>query len=727
MNAVITEIPALAHDAGVPPAPPEAHLQAGDERLIPLKRLVASPFNVRRTKRTGISALANNIDHVGLLQNIIVHPMKVGAKRAQTFGAAAGESRRLALLELVERGRISLDEEVRCTVVSVEAAVLISTSENEMREPMHPADQCDAYRVLVDAGRTVAEIAEIYGTTPQLVQRRLKLARVSPKLVDLFRADEIRADQMQALALSDSHAEQESAWFDAKPHDREPHAIRRKLVAGEHDFQSNRIALFVGIDAYEAAGGVVRRDLFSDQGTAWYADHALMERVAVEQLTTIAAKVQEEGWDWVEPITVFDYNAKVGLQRVPATAVPPTEAQQQEMDAIDARMEAIEQEQEADDIDEETYERLCDEETALSLRYASIEESLYVYTPLQMAGAGAVVTIDQDGALEVVRGWARRAEPTSVRDDETDGDGTLASAGETPTSPAASGSVAQSAPPTKDPHSGTLTLRLNARRTAVVGMALARQPHVALAVLVHRFLVTDYAPGSMASAIDIQWHDHTGKVERHATELADDLPYRLSCEQRGAWGGLVPNDTGALLTWCIEQSDERLMLILAQYVGASVDGVATDEGAHSINALIPALNLNLADEWKPTRASYFDHVSKARIAEVVTVAVSPAEGMRIVKLKKGDAATEAERIVSGTGWLPDHFARAETRSRPLWRNHTATSSDVDEEEDGDDDASGAHDADEANDGTESADVAEATDDSRDEAAVAEAEGMPPRD
>lgn len=120
-----------------------------------------------------------------------------------------------------------------------------------------------------------------------------------------------------------------------------------------------------------------------------------MERVAVEQLTTIAAKVQEEGWDWVEPITVFDYNAKVGLQRVPATAVPPTEAQQQEMEAIDARMKAIEQEQEADDIDEETYERLCDEETALSLRYAAIEESLYVYTPLQMAGAGAVVTIDQ--------------------------------------------------------------------------------------------------------------------------------------------------------------------------------------------------------------------------------------------------------------------------------------------------------------------------------------------
>ncbi|WP_338139878.1 hypothetical protein [Burkholderia glumae] len=92
MNAVITEIPALAHDAGVPPAPPEAHQQADDVRLIPLKRIVASPFNMRRKQPIGIEALADNIWHTGgLLQNLVVHPMKVGAKRAQTYGVAAGE------------------------------------------------------------------------------------------------------------------------------------------------------------------------------------------------------------------------------------------------------------------------------------------------------------------------------------------------------------------------------------------------------------------------------------------------------------------------------------------------------------------------------------------------------------------------------------------------------------------------------------------------------------
>ncbi|KGC09217.1 parB-like nuclease domain protein [Burkholderia gladioli] len=719
MNAVITEIPALAHDAGVPPAPPEAHQQAGEERLIPLKRLVASPFNVRRRKRTGIAALANNIAAVGLLQNLVVHPMKVGAKRAQTFGVAAGETRRLALLELVERGLTAPDAEVRCLVVSAEAAVLISTSENEMREPMHPADQCEAYRVLVDAGRTIAEIALTYGTSETLVRQRLKLARVSPKLVDLFREDQIRLDQMQALALSDSHAEQERVWFEAKPHDRDAHTIRRKLVAGERDFRSNRVARFVGMDAYEAAGGFVRRDLFSHDGAAWYTDQALMERVAAEQLADIAAKVQADGWDWVEVVPVFDYTAQASFLRVVPTVVEPSAEQRQEMEAIQARLDAIEAEQQADDTDDDAYERLEEEATALAVRHAAIEDSLAVYTPLQMAGAGAIVTIDHDGTLEILRGWTRRGDPASRGEGESTGGDDMEDSSAPQRPHTGSGAPASpDAPDTKGPHSRALTLRLNARRTASAGMALARNPHIALAALVHRFLITDYAPGSGGSAIDIQLHNHTGEIERNAPELADDLPYRLANEQRAAWAGTVPHDTDALLAWCVDQTDERLMLILAQYVGASVDSITGDEDAHSVNALISALNLDLADDWKATRASYFDHVPKARIAEVVTAAVSPTEGMRLLKLKKAEAAAEAERLVSATRWLPEHFALAETRPKTLWRLAGAS---PDRDDDGDQDQGGARS--EVTDEHPHADQ----DTTYDAAAVAEGEGMPSRD
>ncbi|TCW78660.1 nuclease [Burkholderia sp. SRS-46] len=666
MNAVTTEIPALAHDAGVPPAPPEAHRQAADVRDIPLKRLVASPYNVRRVPRTGIKELALNIWHTGgLLQNLVVHAMKVGPKKAQTYGVAAGERRRLALIYLLEHDYIPADYPVRCLVVSVEDAVLLSATENEMREPMHPADACDAYRVLVDAGRAVAEVAEIYGVSVQTVQRRLKLARVSPKLVDLFRDDQIGADQMMALALSDSHDEQERAWFDAQPHDRHAQAIRRKLVAGERDFLSSRVALYVGIDAFETAGGSVRRDLFSDDGSAWYSDQALMERVALEQLGVVAAEVLNEGWDWVEPVLTFDYHARCRFAQIAPTSVPPTDEQQQELDAIDARVAAITEQQNDDDITEEAYERLCDEEAVLSERYAAIEESLAVYTPDQRAGAGAIVTIEQDGTLTIMRGWVKKPEATNPAVDKSSDDSDETDDG----GPGATvhGPSPASAPKEDGPHSAALTRRLNARRTAAVGMALARQPHVALAALVHRFLASEYAAGSAASALDIQWHDKADTVERAAPELADDLAYRLHSAQRLGWSGVIPADSAALFDWCVEQTDERLMLILAQYVAASLDSVTNDERPHAINSLIPALGLNMADEWKPTRASYFDHLPKARIADVVAAAVSHAEGMRIAKLKKADAAAEAERLMAGRGWLPEHLARAEVRTSNLWQ------------------------------------------------------------
>ncbi|ACR32940.1 ParB/RepB/Spo0J family partition protein [Burkholderia glumae] len=744
MNAVITEIPALAHDAGVPPAPPEAHQQAGEERLIPLRRLVASPFNVRRAKRTGLQTLAANIEHVGLLQNLVVHPMKVGAKRAQTYGVAAGESRRLAMLELVERGSLSLDTEVRCLVVSTDAAVLISTSENVTQQPMHPADQCDAFRALVDSGRSIPDVAAIYAISETMVRQRLKLARVSPKLIELFRNNEIRLDVMQALAVSDSHDEQERAWFDAPDYDRGAATIRRKLVAGEHDFQSNRIALFVGIDAYEAAGGTVRRDLFSDQGTAWYSDHALMERVAADMLETVAATVRAEGWAWVKVIPVFDYAARATLQRLPATVAPPTDEQQQEMADICARMDAIQAEQEDEEIDEDTFERLGDEYAALEHRHVQIEESLQVYTPLQMATAGAVVSIDGLGVPNIERGWITRdTTDTAKGADAADGDGEDSDeAGEhdamSPLRGSTTASASAAAPATKGPHSAALTLRLNARRTASISLAIARKPHVALAALVHRFLVSEYAPGSGASAIDIQWCNNTSSVGRHAPELADDLAYRIATEQRGAWAGIIPDDTDALLRWCIEQPDERLLTILAQYVAASLDGLAPDEAPHCINALVPALGLNLADDWKPTRASYFDHVTKARIADVVTAAVSPTEGMRILKLKKDAAAAEAERLVSNTGWLPEHLAAAETRPRELWRKRRAEDDDAADSDATD--ATDAPDADPANADAREPDVGEvqATPDDANEQdethhternplADAEAEGLPALD
>ncbi|ALX44523.1 ParB/RepB/Spo0J family partition protein (plasmid) [Burkholderia humptydooensis] len=695
MSAVTTEIPALAHDAGVPPAPPEAHRTADDTRDIPLKRLVASPYNVRRVPPTGIKELAFNIWHSGgLLQNLVVHAMKVGSRKAQKFGVAAGERRRLALVYLLEHDYIADDYPVRCLVVPVKDAVLLSATENEMREPMHPADACDAYRILVESGRSIEDIAGLYGVHTKTVQRRLKLARVSPKLADLFRAGEIKLDQMQALALSDSHDEQEAAWFEAEPYNRDAHTIRRRFVRDEQSFVSNRVAKFVGVEAFEAAGGAVRRDLFSATEDAWYRDHALMLRIATEQLEAIGAPVLAEGWAWVKALPECHHVTRSQFAPLMARRAEPCDEAAKELVEIEQRLAEIATQLEADDTDDKTYERLVAEEDALTLRSDEIEESLLVYHPDDMARAGAIVTLDSDGEPVVERGLVTREPADTAAHDDDDRDsgngGGDSSVGHAVHVAASDAKLA------KGPHSERLTLRLNARRTAAVAAALAKQPHVALAALVHRLMAGDYGHSTEGSALDVTFREQSYNLTKHAPELDDDLAHAAHLAQRRVWAGVIPNNSDALLRWLIEQTDERLLLILAQYVASSVDGVSANERPHAINALIPALGLNLANVWQPTKASYFNHVSKQRIVEIVSVVVSPAEGVRLAKLTKADAATEAERLMAGRGWLPEHFANPEALSVELWdRRQEAdpTEADGEDAEERDSDADGAADRD----------------------------------
>jgi ParB family chromosome partitioning protein len=59
-------------------------------------------------------------------------------------------------------------------------ATEISLTENVVRAPMHPADQYEAFRDLIDSGSTAEEIAARFGISEIAVRKRLKLARVSP-------------------------------------------------------------------------------------------------------------------------------------------------------------------------------------------------------------------------------------------------------------------------------------------------------------------------------------------------------------------------------------------------------------------------------------------------------------------------------------------------------------------------------------------------------------------
>jgi hypothetical protein len=113
-----------------------------------------------------------------------------------------------------------------------------------------------------------------------VVKQRLKLAAVSPKLLDLYAEDAMTLEQLMAFTVTDDHARQEQEWDSlARSYNKGSHFIRRQLTEGAVSAADKR-AQFVGLDAYQAAGGIVTRDLFEDDDGGWLQDTALIETEA---------------------------------------------------------------------------------------------------------------------------------------------------------------------------------------------------------------------------------------------------------------------------------------------------------------------------------------------------------------------------------------------------------------------------------------------------------------
>jgi ParB family chromosome partitioning protein len=248
-------------------------------QMIQLNNLIPSSANVRKTGAGNeIDTLAASIEVHGLLQNLQVRTASKGK-----FEVVAGGRRLSALRLLVKQKKLAKDVEIPCHVLGDEDAAEISLAENIIRLPMHPADQFEAFRDLIEQGKGVEEVAARFGATPTIVRQRLKLASVSPKLIELYRADEMSLDQLMAFAISDDHAAQEAAWFDVPEWQRDPADIRRTLTAAHIDADDRRVS-FVTLAAYQAAGGGVIRDLFQSDHNGYLTDPALLNRLIAMKL-----------------------------------------------------------------------------------------------------------------------------------------------------------------------------------------------------------------------------------------------------------------------------------------------------------------------------------------------------------------------------------------------------------------------------------------------------------
>jgi ParB family chromosome partitioning protein len=270
-------------------------------RDIPFNKLVLSQSNVRRVKAgVSIEQLAESVAQRTLLQSLNVRAVLDG-ERNETgmFEVPAGGRRYRALELLVKQKRMAKTQPVPCVVREGGIAEDDSLAENDERVGLHPLDQFRAFKTLSDIGLSEEDIAARHFVSPAIVKQRLRLASVSPKLHEVYAEDGMTLEQLMAFSVTADQVRQEQVWENvSRSGYDEPYQIRRMLTE-QTVRASDRRAQFVGVDAYEQAGGSILRDLFEHDDGGWLQDVALLDRLVTEKLTAETGTIAKEGWKWI--------------------------------------------------------------------------------------------------------------------------------------------------------------------------------------------------------------------------------------------------------------------------------------------------------------------------------------------------------------------------------------------------------------------------------------------
>jgi ParB family transcriptional regulator, chromosome partitioning protein len=667
-------------------------------RDIPFDKLVLSQSNVRRIKAgVSVEELAEDIARRGLLQGLTVRPV-LGADGVETgtFEIPAGGRRFQALSLLVKQKRLAKTAPIPCIVRDAASQILAeddSLAENMQRVALHPLDQFRAFQALRVKGQGEEAIAAAFFVTPQIVKQRLKLATVAPALLEVYAEDDMTLEQLMAFTVNPDHARQVQVWEAVKNSwNKEPYAIRRMLTETSVR-ASDRRAVFVGVEAFEAAGGVVLRDLFQGDDGGWLEDPALLDRLVAEKLQAKAEALAAEGWKWIEVATDLPYGYSHGLRRLAGDPAPMTDEETAAHAALLAEYRAMEEEYSSgqDEYPVEIDARLGELEMAMQ----AFEARPLIFDPAEGARAGAFVTLDREGSLAVYRGYVRPEdeprEETAVQDvghADAMGQGADASGSAwQPTAASSGGTIITlggqpiGADLSDDEDDGALkalperlVMELTAHRTLALREAIGRSPDVALTLLLLK-LVTDTFRTSSSSDSCLEASVRHVYMSAQAPDLKDSFVAKLVDERHAAWEADLPlGDDAALWDYLTVLDQGSRLALLAHCLsfginalhekvnpyGAGISASGLTRRMAQADLVARTVDLDMVEAgWEPTVDGYLNRVPKARILEAVSEAKGEGTAQLLDHLKKGEMAAEAARLLKGTGWLPEVLRRAD--------------------------------------------------------------------
>lgn len=443
---------------------------------------------------------------------------------------------------------------------------------------------------------------------------------------------------------------------------------------------SDKRAVFVGLDAYEAAGGDVLHDLFQSDDGGWLQNAPLLDRLVSEKLQVMADEIANEGWKWIEVAVSFPYGATQGLRELEGTPVELSDDEQTTLAALRDEFDKLQAEyEEADELPDEVDRRFGELETAIE----TLQTRPVRFDPADIARAGVFISVGADGSLLVERGYVKPEDEAPVAPETAADPGA-----EESHDPAAAGSVqraiitigGQPTEPEDDEEDGIkplpdrLIMELTAERTLALRDKFAKDPTTAFLAVLHKF-VRDvfFRHSSQGVAMEVSIR---GTVFSSQSADLRDTPYARSIETRHkAWEERLPDDvnqlwdalaalTGTeqseLFAHCASFGVNALYERADRYGNGAISAHGVQQRLAEADHLARTVELNMVDAgWRPTVGNYFGRVTKARIIEAVREGEGERAAQLIDHLKKGDMAKEAERLLADSGWLPEPLRLAD--------------------------------------------------------------------
>ncbi|MHA3682232.1 ParB/RepB/Spo0J family partition protein [Yersinia enterocolitica] len=604
-------------------------LEQAPVELVAYSRLADTELNVRFIpySQESIDDLADSIAVMGILQNLVVVEQPEGS-----LAVAAGSRRKAAIGVLVQRGVIQPDQlVVPVKKIPAELAVAASMTENGKRKDMHPAEQIVGFRSLAAEGKSPAQIGDLLGYGSRHVQRCLKLASLAPALLNALAEDEITLEQCQILALEDSQERQAQVWEQAQQvfgKSLQNYQLRNLITEQEVNIKTSGKFVFVGREELEAAGAVIRTDLFNDEHEGWV-DRTLLDRLTLEKLDAIAVAIQEnEGWSWCahRMNSVYSFIDDLGKYHLMPTPQPIyTESEQAHIDKLTTAVEEAETYDDENDIQQQ----IEDFESAVSIRAWTVE---------QKAQSGVMISFDGGGPT-IQRGVVLREKAVSAEQSQNN--------------------IVQTSPEPKEKGlSSALITSLSSERTLAVMAALVQNPTVTLALHTHSMALKvffgQYASSVLKTSMDIKRHtllsNAPASEEGEANRVLENL--------HNLWESRLPENWQLDFSWLLTWDQSEVIALLTYCVGQSLDAARCHAGMDGkvggeLVSVENALEFNLREWWQPTKENYFGRISKEQMSEALTAIEKEAQAASVLKMKKGDAAHLAAVEIAQTRWVPE--------------------------------------------------------------------------